>query len=203
MTISIDPRETFEIAQQEEGDLSGQLRTPGAGLAFPDRSRRQRARGWRSRSDSTIATTSGTSSTRTPAAIMILTPEGKMARYLYGIRYQSARSALRAGRSVGKPQHDDDRKDSAVLLSLRSARPNAYVLFAIELHARRRSSDGLADCDVFLLADVPRGAAERAATARTQGRDCIMEWLRTLDVAAAGLGVRQAKSTSSTCPCSG
>ena len=27
VTISIDPRETFDVAQQEEGDLSGELST--------------------------------------------------------------------------------------------------------------------------------------------------------------------------------
>ena len=63
------------------------------------------------------------------AAIMILTPEGQMARYLYGISYRplDLRFAL-AEAAEGRSTHGH-RKSFAVLLSLRSP-VGAYVLFA-------------------------------------------------------------------------
>ena len=47
VTISIDPRESFDVRAEEESRLPGQLRSSGAGLAFSGGPGRQRASSWR------------------------------------------------------------------------------------------------------------------------------------------------------------
>ena len=81
---------------------------------------------------------------------MMLTPEGKMARYLYGIRFRSRdlRFALTEA-SEGRSTLTIDK----ILLFCYHYDPQAssYVLFAQNLMTRRRSADG-ADHWVFLVA---------------------------------------------------
>jgi len=63
------------------------------------------------------------------AAIFILTPEGRIARYLYGVRFRTMdmRFALA---EAAKPDHHDGRKNSVVLLSNTIPASTPTYLFA-------------------------------------------------------------------------
>ena len=58
-------------------------------------------------------------STRTRAAIFVATPDGRLARYFYGIEYPAARPAPRAGRGVRGPDRHARGPDPPLLLPLR------------------------------------------------------------------------------------
>ena len=53
------------------------------------------------------------------SGIMVLTPEGRLSRYFYGVEYPAARCAARAGGGVAKQDRFAGRSDSVVLLPLR------------------------------------------------------------------------------------
>lgn len=87
VTISIDPQEGFDLAQQKRGVYLAQYDRPGASWHFlVDRENhaKQLAEliGFHYRYDQRIEQYAHA------AAIMILTPEGKMARYLYGVKFK-------------------------------------------------------------------------------------------------------------------
>jgi protein SCO1/2 len=86
VTISIDPNDNFGTARQKKALYLASYDRPAAGWHFlvdKDGNAKRLAEmvGFRYRYDERI------SQFAHPAAIMILTPEGRMARYLYGVRY--------------------------------------------------------------------------------------------------------------------
>lgn len=86
VTISIDPTETFDLAQRKRAVYLENYGRPAAGWHFltdRDGNARKLAEqvGFRYRYDET------TRQYAHAAAIMILTPDGKVARYLYGIKF--------------------------------------------------------------------------------------------------------------------
>jgi protein SCO1 len=88
VTISIDPRETFADAQKKKAVYLGSFDRPAPGwhfLADHDGNALRLAKqvGVKYRFDARQDQYAH------PAVVMILTPEGHLARYLYGIRYRS------------------------------------------------------------------------------------------------------------------
>ena len=88
VTISIDPAETFDLARQKKGIYLGQLDRPAPGWHFltdheGNAKRLAESIGFHYRYDEKQEQFAHA------AAIMVLTPEGRMARYLYGIRYKA------------------------------------------------------------------------------------------------------------------
>lgn len=86
VTISIDPRESFADAQKKRAVYMGSFERPAPGWHFlTDRDgnvqRLAKQAGFNYRYDKRIEQYAHA------AAIMVLTPQGKMARYLYGIHY--------------------------------------------------------------------------------------------------------------------
>ena len=144
VTISIDPRETFSDARKKKAVYLGSFDRPAPGwhfLADHDGNALRLAQqvGVKYRYDPRQEQYAH------PAVVMILTPEGRMARYLYGVRYspRDIRFAL-AEASEGRVDHGA-RENSAVLLPLRSqGRPLCMV--CPECHADRRGLDGRACC---------------------------------------------------------
>jgi protein SCO1/2 len=88
VTISIDPSEGFDLAQQKKKLQLGAYDRPAPGWHFlVDREghakRLAEAVGFHYRYDERIEQYAHA------AAIMVLTPEGKMARYLYGVKFRA------------------------------------------------------------------------------------------------------------------
>jgi protein SCO1 len=88
VTISIDPQEGFDLAQQKRKLYLGQYDRPQAGWHFlTDRDGHAKqlaeAIGFHYRYDDRIEQYAHA------AAIMVLTPEGKMSRYLYGVKFKA------------------------------------------------------------------------------------------------------------------
>jgi protein SCO1/2 len=86
VTISIDPSEGFDLAREKRATILGSYGKPAPGwhfLADQDghAKRLAEAIGFHYRYDEKIEQYAHA------AAIMVLTPEGRMARYLYGIRF--------------------------------------------------------------------------------------------------------------------
>jgi protein SCO1/2 len=86
VTISINPMESFDIARKKKAVYLGSYDRPAPGWHFlvdNDGNAKRLAEqvGFKYRYDKRQEQFAH------PAAIMILTPEGKMARYLYGVRY--------------------------------------------------------------------------------------------------------------------
>ncbi len=86
VTISIDPNDNFDTARKKKALYLASYDHPADGwhfLADKDGNAKKLAEmvGFRYRYDDRI------NQFAHPAAIMILTPEGKMARYLYGVKY--------------------------------------------------------------------------------------------------------------------
>jgi protein SCO1/2 len=86
VTISIDPRESFDVAQKKKAIYMSSFDRPAPGWHFlTDRDgnvqRLAKQVGFNYRYDPRIEQYAHA------AAIMVLTPQGKMARYLYGIRF--------------------------------------------------------------------------------------------------------------------
>ncbi|MEO5923777.1 MAG: SCO family protein [Bryobacteraceae bacterium] len=88
VTISIDPREAFDKARQKKAMYLSTYDRPAPGWHFLTDDHGNAARlakqvGFNYRYDERIEQYAH------PAAIMVLTPQGKMARYLYGITYKA------------------------------------------------------------------------------------------------------------------
>jgi protein SCO1/2 len=86
VTISIDPQDNFDTARKKKALYLASYDHPADGWHFlvdKDGNAKKLAEmvGFRYRYDERIGQFAH------PAAIMILTPEGRMARYLYGVRY--------------------------------------------------------------------------------------------------------------------
>lgn len=88
VTISIDPSEGFDLAQQKRATLLGSYGKPAPGWHFlvdhdGHAKRLAESIGFHYRYDDKLEQYAHA------AAIMMLTPDGKMARYLYGVRFKS------------------------------------------------------------------------------------------------------------------
>jgi len=131
VTITIDPHESFADAQKKKAIYLASYERPAPGwhfLADRDGNVKKLAEqvGFNYRYDGRIQQYAH------PAAIMVLTPEGRMARYLYGIKYSARdlRFAL-AEASVGRSTMALEK----ILLFCYHYDPKAsgYVLFALNL----------------------------------------------------------------------
>jgi len=128
VTISIDPREAFDKARQKKSIYLDTFDRPAPGWHFLSDEKGNAARlakqiGFNYRYDPRIEQYAH------PAAIMVLTPQGKMARYLYGITYKAKdlRFAI-AEASEGRATMTVEK----ILLNCYMYDPKAgrYVLFA-------------------------------------------------------------------------
>ncbi len=131
VTISIDPRDTFDLAQRKRASYLESYGRPAAGWHFltDDRGNAKKLAdqlGFHYRYDERQKQYAH------PAVVMILTPEGKVSRYLYGINFspRDMRLAL-AEASESKFSLSTDR----ILLYCFHYDPKAhgYVLFATNL----------------------------------------------------------------------
>jgi protein SCO1/2 len=131
VTITIDPHESFADAQKKKAIYLASYERPAPGwhfLADRDGNVKKLAEqvGFNYRYDGRIQQYAH------PAAIMVLTPKGRMARYLYGIKYSARdlRFAL-AEASVGRSTMALEK----ILLFCYHYDPKAsgYVLFALNL----------------------------------------------------------------------
>jgi protein SCO1/2 len=131
VTISIDPRESFDVARKKKAIYMGSYDRPAPGWHFlvdHDGNAKKLAEmaGFHYRYDPRIEQYAHA------AAIMVLTPEGRMARYLYGVRYspRDLRFAL-AEASEGRSTMAIEK----ILLFCYHYDPKsgAYVLFATNL----------------------------------------------------------------------
>ena len=138
VTISIDPRESFDLAQQKKRALPGELRKAGARLALPDRLLTGNAKKLADQSDFTIAGTIRLQQFAHAAAIMVLTPDGKVARYLYGIRSRRAICGLALDGGVGGQAGNSGSRSCCCSASTTIPHARGYALFATQHHARRR-----------------------------------------------------------------
>ncbi len=86
---SIDPTETFDLAQKKQALYLGNYGKPAPGWHFLDAITRATPSSWPNRSASTIRYDEAQQQYAHAAAIMVLTPDGKMARYLYGISFSA------------------------------------------------------------------------------------------------------------------
>ncbi|MBX9604407.1 MAG: SCO family protein [Bryobacteraceae bacterium] len=128
VTISIDPRESFDLAQKKRVLYTGSYERPAPGWHFlvdHQNNAKKLAEwiGFKYRFDE------GKDQYIHSAAIMVLTPEGKVSRYLYGIKFRAfdLRLALTEA-SEGKLRSTLDK----VLLFCYQYDPHSksYVLFA-------------------------------------------------------------------------
>jgi protein SCO1/2 len=131
VTISIDPRESFDVARKKKAIYMGSYDRPAPGWHFlvdHDGNAKKLAEmaGFHYRYDPRIEQYAHA------AAIMVLTPEGRMARYLYGVRFspRDLRFAL-AEASEGRSTMAIEK----ILLFCYHYDPKAgaYVLFATNL----------------------------------------------------------------------
>ncbi len=128
VSISIDPRETPEIASKKKASYLRDYGKPAPGWHFltdrDDNAKRlAELVGYHYRWDPRIQQYAHL------AAIMILTPEGKMARYLYGINYRAL--DLRLGLSEAAENRSTPTIDKVLLFCYHyDPVENKYVLFA-------------------------------------------------------------------------
>ena len=131
VTISIDPNETFNLAREKKALYLTSYEKPAPGWHFlTDENGNVKKLadqlGFRYRYDKRLEQYAHA------AAIMLLTPDGRISRYLYGIRFnpRDVRLALtEAGEGKLEVHH---RPASAVLLPLRSS-CRGYVMFAANI----------------------------------------------------------------------
>jgi protein SCO1 len=128
VTISIDPRDTPEIAQQKKASYLATYGKPAPGWHFltdrEDNAKRlAELIGYHYRWDPRIQQYAHL------AGIMILTPEGKVARYLYGINYRAI--DLRFGLAEAAENRSTLTIDKVLLFCYHyDPVENKYVLFA-------------------------------------------------------------------------
>ena len=128
VTISIDPRETPDIARQKKASYLTSYGRPAPGWHFltdrDDNAKRlAELIGYHYRWDPRIQQYAHV------AGIMILTPEGKMARYLYGINYRAL--DLRFGLAEAAESRSTPTIEKVLLFCYHyDPVQNKYVLFA-------------------------------------------------------------------------
>lgn len=131
VTISINPQETFDLARHKKETYLGIFNRSAPGWHFlsdyhGDAKRLAEQVGFHYRYDPKQEQFAHAS------AIMVLTPEGKMARYLYGIRFRSR--DLRFALSEASEGRTTETVDKILLWCYHyDPASNAYVLFASRL----------------------------------------------------------------------
>ena len=124
VTISIDPTENFKMASDKKASYLTSYERPAPGwhlLVDNDGNVQKLARqvgfGYK--------LNEATGQYAHAAAIFVLTPEGKVSRYLYGVKFKPLRSAPGIDRGrAGKDRHQRGAR-AALLLPLRSAAQKA------------------------------------------------------------------------------
>ena len=138
VTVSFDPRETADLAAAKKKSYIAGYGRPGSADGWHFLTGKQdaiekltKAVGFRyvydAKQDQYIHT----------SGIMILTPQGKISRYFYGITFPRPRPAAGAGGSLGRQNRLADRSGPALLLSLRSGHGQIHRQHP-EFRARRR-----------------------------------------------------------------
>lgn len=128
VTISIDPRDTFDKARDKKSTYLFQYGKPAPGWHFLTDSKGSAKMladqvGFKYAYDQRIEQYAH------PAAIMVLTPGGKMARYLYGISYKSR--DLRFALAEASEDRFTMAAEKVLLFCYQyDAHANQYVLFA-------------------------------------------------------------------------
>jgi protein SCO1/2 len=131
VTVSIDPRESFDVSRKKKAIYMGSFDRSAPGWHFlvdHDGNAKKLAEmvGFHYRYDPRIEQYAH------PAAIMVLTPEGRMARYLYGVRY-SARD-LRFALAEASEGRSTMALEKILLFCYHyDPKSGAYVLFATNL----------------------------------------------------------------------
>lgn len=128
VTISIDPREAFDKARAKKSIYLSSYDRPAPGWHFladhqGNAARLARQVGFHYRYDAR------TEQYAHPAAIMVLTPQGKVARYLYGINYKAR--DLRFALAEAAENRMSMAVDKVLLLCyMYDPAANRYVMFA-------------------------------------------------------------------------
>ena len=104
VTVSFEPRETPALAAAKKDAYLERYQRPGARgrLALPDRRARSRSRALTQAVGFRYAWDERTPQFAHPAGVVVLTPEGRIARYLFGIEYAPKDLRLRARRGLGR-----------------------------------------------------------------------------------------------------
>ncbi len=128
VTISIDPRESFDKARKKKAMYLSTYERPAPGWHFLSDTQGNVARlakqvGFNYRYDGRLEQYAH------PAAIMVLTPQGKMARYLYGILYKA--KDLRFALAEASENRSSMTVEKVLLLCyMYDPKAGRYVLFA-------------------------------------------------------------------------
>jgi protein SCO1/2 len=128
VTISIDPREAFDKARKKKSMYLSSYDRPAPGWHFLTDNKGNAARlakqiGFNYRYDARSEQYAH------PAAIMVLTPQGKMARYLYGITYKAR--DLRFALAEASENRTTMTVEKVLLLCyMYDPKASRYVLFA-------------------------------------------------------------------------
>ncbi len=131
VTISIDPSETFDLASQKKALYGANYGKPMTGWHFlvdheGNAKRLAEAIGFHYRFDE------GQQQFAHAAAIMVLTPDGKMSRYLYGIRFKARDLRLALTEAAeGKGKFTIDRL--LLFCYHYDPRTHSYTMFATNL----------------------------------------------------------------------
>jgi protein SCO1/2 len=139
VVVSIDPRETPEMAADQKATFLARYRGDGAadGWHFltgeqASIDRLARAAGFR------FAWDEATQQFAHPAGVVVLTPDGRLARYLFGIEYGGRDLRFAIVEASNGPAGIDRRRDPSLLLSLRSdERPVRPDRHACDTHGGR------------------------------------------------------------------
>ena len=120
VTVSFDPHDTPSTAAAKKAPYIARYKQPGAAAAWhfftgdqPSIHRLTRAAGFRYVWDKE------TKQFAHPTGVIVLTSEGRLARYLFGIEYGPQRFALRHRRGIERQRRLGSRLAAALLLSLR------------------------------------------------------------------------------------
>ena len=164
VTVSFDPRDTPATAAAKKAGYLERYKRPGADAGWHFLTGDQPSI---ERADAAppASATSGTTDTKQfahPTGIIVLTPDGRLARYLFGIEYGPRDLRLAHRRGLGRQGRLAGRLAAALLLSLRpDDRPLRPGHHARDAHRRR--GDGPRARHVHR-----RHGAPRATNARTR-----------------------------------
>ena len=123
VTVSFDPKETPVLAAAKKKAYMARYKRPEArrGLALPDRPEGVGRRRSRARSASATCGTRRRSSSPTRRASLVLTPEGKISHYLFGVEYAPKDLRLALVDAAGGQDRQRRRPAAALLLPVRPA----------------------------------------------------------------------------------
>jgi len=131
VTISIDPRETFADAQKKRAIYLASYDRPAPGWHFLT-DREGNVQRLAKQVGVTYRYDKRQDQYAHPAAIMVLTPQGRMARYLYGIRYRA--SDLRFAMAEASEGRATMALEKVLLFCFHyDPRAGRYVWFALNL----------------------------------------------------------------------